>query len=388
MEARLSRSTTRWKSSPTQKNWAQSVAITLSALAFFASPGWSSEGDVDSLAAEFEHRRGGFLPLPILFFTPETGLAGGGALLALQHTDADDYSARPSSVLLDLIYTQKKQFAAELYPDLYFQGNTYRVTGFIQYLRYPQKFFGIGKNTPDALEETYTSQSFRFSFDAVRRLFGDVSGGITMLYDNRSFADFEEGRTLDRQAVSGSRGGRTLAFGVVGYLDTRENIFAPAGGSYLMVSLRKAAPGIGSEFSFTTTSLDFRRYYAVAETGVLALQWVAALTSGDVPFYMLAQLGGMNTMRGYYDGRYRDKDMMAVQAEYRFPLYWRFGAAAFLGAGDVAPGLSYFTLRSVKPSYGCGLRYLFDPDERLSIRLDFGFGKNSSGMYIAANQAF
>ena len=93
-------------------------------------------------------------------------------------------------------------------------------------------------------------------------------------------------------------------------------------------------------------------------------------------------------MRGYYEGRYRDKKLLAMQTEYRIPIIWRFGAALFAGAGDVAPALSKFNLSSVKPSYGFGLRYLFDPVEKMCIRIDFGFGKGTSGMYITANEAY
>jgi hypothetical protein len=68
---------------------------------------------------------------------------------------------------------------------------------------------------------------------------------------------------------------------------------------------------------------------------VLALQAVATMTAGDVPFYMLAQLGGPNVMRGDYEGRYRDRELLAVQLEYRFPILWRFGGTAFAGIGMV-----------------------------------------------------
>ena len=53
---------------------------------------------------------------------------------------------------------------------------------------------------------------------------------------------------------------------------------------------------------------------------MLALQAYAFINNGDVPLRSLASLGGANSMRGYYDGRYRDKDQIVFQAEYRVPV--------------------------------------------------------------------
>jgi outer membrane protein assembly factor BamA len=112
------------------------------------------------------------------------------------------------------------------------------------------------------------------------------------------------------------------------------------------------------------------------------------LINGSAPFHKLAALGGQSMMRGYYEGRYLGNKLLAGQVEYRIPIYWRFGAVAFAGAGDVASTMSRFNLHDLKPSYGFGIRYVFNPDEKLSLRLDFGFGRNTSGVYITAAEAF
>ena len=35
-----------------------------------------------------------------------------------------------------------------------------------------------------------------------------------------------------------------------------------------------------------------------------------------------------------------------------------------------------------------GIRYLFSRDEKMNIRLDFAYGKDSYGMYITIGEAF
>jgi len=59
----------------------------------------------------------------------------------------------------------------------------------------------------------------------------------------------------------------------------------------------------------------------------------------------------------------------------------------FAGTGDVAPTLGKLKLHTIKRSCCFGLRYPFDPVEKMCIRIDFGFGKGTSGMYITANEA-
>jgi hypothetical protein len=43
---------------------------------------------------------------------------------------------------------------------------------------------------------------------------------------------------------------------------------------------------------------------------------------------------------------------------------------------------------SVKPGYGFGLRIMADKRSRTNLALDFGFGENSGGFYLAASETF
>jgi len=330
----------------------------------------------------------GFLPLPIFYYTPETGFAGGAALLTFYRADTSDRTARPSSVMFDAIYTQKKQIILEVVPDIYLQQDAYRIMGSLIYIKYPQKFFGIGNNTPDSFEENYSSRAFRVSVDALHRISGNISGGISLFYESRTLSEFKPNGLLEPGIILGSRGGTTLGIGVVAQWDTRDNIFTPTMGRYHQFLLQTSSPKLGSDFDFSRLVVDMREYLSLTEETVLAAHALATVVSGSAPFHKLAELGGSEIMRGYYEGRYRDRKFLAAQLEYRYPIYWRFNGVVFAGFGDVAPTLSRFRLNDVKPSYGFGVRYMFDTDEKLSLRFDFGFGKNVSGVYITAGEAF
>ena len=93
-------------------------------------------------------------------------------------------------------------------------------------------------------------------------------------------------------------------------------------------------------------------------------------------------------MRGYFFGRYRDRDYFAFQAEYRQYFWRRFGFVAFAGFGDVARDLTALSLYRLKPTYGFGLRFLFNEDEKINLRADIGFGKDTNGVYFGIEEAF
>jgi len=54
----------------------------------------------------------------------------------------------------------------------------------------------------------------------------------------------------------------------------------------------------------------------------------------------------------------------------------------------VAQKMTGFSLNKLKPSYGFGLRFLFSKEEKINLRVDFGFGKNTNGLYFGIEEAF
>ena len=135
--------------------------------------------------------------------------------------------------------------------------------------------------------------------------------------------------------------------------------------------------------------LDIRQYFSLKKERVLALQLNLISTNGGVPIRNLANIGSSSFMRGYYEGRYADKNMMAVQAEFRTPLFGKIGGVIFAGTGRVGNSVSQlFQLSDLKPCAGLGLRYAINQKEKLNLRLDGGFGKKSHGSYLNMGEAF
>lgn len=145
-----------------------------------------------------------------------------------------------------------------------------------------------------------------------------------------------------------------------------------------------------SEYGFQSYQIDARKYFSLnqAGKGVLALQSKMVFTAGDVPFEELGWIGGEVIMRGYFEGRYRDKNSIQTQVEYRKIIGGRFGVVAFGGLSNVMPTLSDLKIDNTKWTLGSGLRYNINKSDPTYIRVDYGFGKNTSGFYITFGEAF
>ncbi len=168
--------------------------------------------------------------------------------------------------------------------------------------------------------------------------------------------------------------------------DDRDFVPNPRRGQYANFRYTHYAPGLGSDTRFEEFQLHYSHYHALSEKSVLAWEADGAFTQGEVPWSMMPLLGSDERMRGYYQGRYRDKNVFSSQLEYRRQLTWRHGIVAWAGAGTMGPSLSSLNNGRWLPSAGVGYRFEFKP--RVNVRLDYGIGKGSSGFYFQVGEAF
>ena len=124
----------------------------------------------------------------------------------------------------------------------------------------------------------------------------------------------------------------------------------------------------------------------------LALRSLYWATWGDVPYLNLPSIGYDYTGwtgRGYHRGRYRGKQMLYGEAEYRFDL-----TRSGLWGGVIFASAQSFTepetekFRYVKPAAGFGGRLKFNKYSDSNITCDVAFGKNSFNWYVSLNEAF
>jgi outer membrane protein assembly factor BamA len=209
-------------------------------------------------------------------------------------------------------------------------------------------------------------------------------------YVYRGLVEVEPGGLIATGSVPGASDGNILGLGAGITRDTRSSTIWPRRGSYHQ--LRGVFNGgvFGGDYKYGTFSLDLRSYVPISSNSVLALRGVAVTSTDVPPFDFMPQLGGDQLLRGFFAGRFRDLDLLAFQAEYRFPVWRRFGMVAFGSAGQVQPTLNKVTLDEFHAGAGFGIRFRLSDKEEINIRADFAWGLDigSSGFYLGIGEAF
>jgi outer membrane protein assembly factor BamA len=353
-------------------------------LALLLGPALRCEADKPEAAPP----RGGFVVAPVIYYTPETSLAWG--LVGIHHFRLG-HSARPSRLShyrFNLIRTQNKQSVAQLDYEIYMAGGRFLLDGMAKYSYYPDRFYGIGNRTLEADREDYTSSNWRLQLNLQRRFGEKLFAGVHMETYNVSMRARESDGQLANGTVAGGDGGTVSGLGVFAKWDSRDNTFSPARGIYCSLFLNRFLRALGGDFAFGQAILDARGYFGLGHGQVAALQGMWRSVWGEAPFHMLPKFGGLNLLRGYYDGRYCDRSLLALQAEYRRPLWGRFGACFFAGIAQVQGKAALLELLGFHAAGGAGLRYKFNRRENLNVRLDVGFAGSAPAFYLTFAEAF
>ena len=330
--------------------------------------------------------RSGFVIAPVVYYTPETSLAWG--MVGIHHFHLGSLPSRLSHYRFNFIRTQNKQSIAQVDFEIYLDGGRFLVDGMAKYSYYPDRFYGIGNRTPETDREVFTSSNWRFQLNVQRRWGDFLFAGLHLEMYDMSMRQTESGGELASGTLTGSRGGTISGLGVFLKWDSRDNTFSTARGAYASLFLNRFFHVLGGDFRFGQLAVDARRFWPLGRAQVLAVQGVFKTAWGDCPFQVLPTFGGLNLLRGFFDGRYRDRSMLAAQAEYRRPLWGRFGICGFAGVAQVQARASRLALGGFHAAAGFGLRYKFNRRENLNVRLDAGFAGPKPGFYLTFAEAF
>ena len=328
-----------------------------------------------------------FFWFPLIIYAPETRLAFGLGEAFTFKTSRKDSLTRPSKITGTQLYTMNKQLLANLLSDIYTNGNKYHIVSYVSFQRFPNRFYGIGNNT-DKTFEKYDAVFVDFKNTFERRFAKNFFAGITQNYRYCDIISYLSYGEFARKNIPGENGGHISGFGLNASFDNRDNVFYPSKGNYFKFTWMLYDKTFGSDYSFRNYTLDLRKFISVYKENILALQLYAEHGNGTIPFHMLSQMGGTQLMRGFFQGRFRDKNVVAFQAEARIPVWKRFSLAVFGSVGEVSPSINQFALNKIKLTGGAGIRMRLLKTQKVNIRLDAGFGKDSYGIYLDFSEAF
>jgi outer membrane protein assembly factor BamA len=345
-------------------------------------------GDTAAAPADSAGHRSKVSAYPYAYYTPETEFAVGGGGIWTFYV-AEDALLRPSRVAFSGYVSTTGQYQLTLEPGVYFSSNRNYARMKLFFGHYVDRFYGVGNDSPDLGVEEYGSERYGLEMElqVPPLLFGQDRTGIIVDLQNFNVIDTKENPYLRDESLTGINGGVVVGVGFNFVEDSRDNTFFPTTGIYGQTKAIFYSRTLGSDFTFQNLDIDMRRYLPIGDR-VLGVNVRLNMVGGDPPFFRLPALGGQRLMRGFYEGRYRDKVYTAAQVEYRRYFRPRWGFVAFLSTGEVAASISDVKLDELRLAGGAGLRFLINPDEKVNVRADFGIGKDTNGVYFGIEEAF
>jgi len=336
-------------------------------------------------------------PIPVINPTVGNGLAGAGGLLI--HLNPEDTVSPPSIFGAGAGFTSNGTWAYGILAELFLKQDRFRITGLFGDGHVNYDYYGKG-NLSEELN-LFVPLSIDGKFFLVEpkvRVFECwyvgpryhlLSARVGLNWDEIGdqlpwIPDLGLGEELSRLGVDV----RSAALGLRVERDARDSQFYPRSGSVVDLKLDFFDSSFGSTRNYQTRILSGSGFVGFKTKNVIAWRASACSASDDTPFYDLCMLGKAEDLRGYAVGRYQSHSMLAGQVEYRRELFWRLGAVAYLGAGEVAKSFSDLNWNDILPGGGIGARFTLSRESHINFRIDYAWGEDSSVLYVSIMEAF
>lgn len=317
-------------------------------------------------------------------YTREASVGVGGMATGLYRLDRRDSLMMPSDIIVTFNASVNGYFSLEATGNNNFKGNRSRLSYQIAFYNKNLDFWGINYDDCDMNPVvSYQRQTVKVYTNYQYELLTNVylGGILDFLYTNAS--------KLDNPAylLGQDRSFTATGIGLSLQYDSRDFILQPKRGTYLLLRQTAYPELLGNTHrTLWRTTLTADYYKQLWKGSVLAFDLYGQVSSNNLPWPLREELGGGERMRGYYIGRYIDNNIVSAQIEMRQHIAWRLGASAWVGCGTVFPSLEAFDIKKLLPTYGIGFR--FEIKHNVNARIDFGFGKNTSGLTIGMGEAF
>mgnify|MGYP002779584982 CR=1 FL=1 len=333
-----------------------------------------------------------FVPIPTVGFAPETGFSYGASFnYFFNATKAGDKdSARESFIWLSVSHSTRNQLVIEPNWQVYTRGEKWFTRGQAGYTRFFERLWGFGNNNvgEDDFSDVFYERLYLqgvLGRQVRRNVFLGMRANTSRMFD--AVEERSEFATL----MPGATESFVNGLGPVFIADRRNHPYNTMAGWYAEASTLFHHRAFGSQFAYNDIQFDVRKYWPMKKGGgSLAVQAVANFLPGDVPWRELTRVGGPNIMRGFFEGRYRGRHLMAAQAEFRQPVGRFLKFAAFIGTAQVGNQMADFSLlHNHRIAGGGGIRILLNRKRQLYFRTDIAFTNDGTrAVYFRLGEAF
>ena len=229
-------------------------------------------------------------------------------------------------------------------------------------------FYGLGDDALKAQRTSYALQTVDLGGSATfrpSRWFSIGAGASAMLVDNSDgrgrFPSIET--VFDPSTAPGLLASPDyLHAEATAAIDWRESEGYTRRGGYYAVTVHRYDDRTDDLYTFNEVEADVQQFIPLLnEHWVIALRGLVSTTDlksdQQVPYFLLPSLGGSTSLRGYPDGRFRDRHAMLLSAEYRWIPGRILDMALFVDAGKVEARRRDLDFEDLRTSYGIGARF-------------------------------
>jgi hypothetical protein len=262
------------------------------------------------------------------------------------------------------------------------------------------RFFGIGNNTPEADESTYTSREANIRLSAGLNLGQHFSVLWTERYRDVRVDDGvipSLPQTKDKfPTITGIEGAQIFGHRLTLLYDSRDNLLTPLKGTYASLYWELAHNlHVDEPDRWVRFALDARQMvpHASGRMIFVARLMLDMVFSRGIPFYERPMLGGENTLRGFGRNRFIDDNLFLINLEERIRVFEKrvfdnpleFELAPFLDVGRVDDDL-FTRLKDTQFNPGVGIRVLSRPN--VVGRIDVAYGKDGGNVFVGLDYPF
>lgn len=329
-------------------------------------------------------RKASVLVAPIPFYNSQLGAGLVGVAGVLKRIGSD--RAPPSSVGLFGVATTNGTWGAGVGGMAHFGDDDWRLLAGGGYMDMRFSYYGIGgaSDVPVGLRLKIAP----LRVQGLRQVVKNLYLGGQVQYSRVSIGLDVDSAAFDVPFVPDPRTFTEVIVAPVVEFDSRNDQFFPTRGWLVDASASLLSAKLGSDSTM-------QRYDVLTtwQTGwddgtqVVAASVLGCYATGEVPINQLCLVSGQNGLRGYEPGRYLDRTMVTVQAEYR-KMVGRFGFTAFAGVAQTAPRPADLSTEDLLPAAGVGLRFRLLKQFPINYRTDVAFGKDGVEFYFSIGEGF
>ena len=270
-----------------------------------------------------KHKRFDFSVIGGPHYASDTKFGLGLVAAGLYRTDPNDSILPPSNVSLYGDVSSVGFYMLGVRGNHIAPKGRYRIDYHLYFYSFPSEFWGIGYEMGD--NDANKSDMKRWQAQAEVSFLFRVADNFYI--GPMASYDYVIGKHIERPELLQGMDQHTwnVGAGVSLVYDNRDNLTNPHRGIYLNINQMFRPGFMGNDYAFSTTAFRFDAYQRLGKGTVLAEDIGANLNFGNPSWGMMAELGGTHSMRGYYEGRYRDKHSLEATVELRQHVWKRNG---------------------------------------------------------------